>query len=84
MADTPEKDGRDFVLEMRDQFTQLAKCYLEMHSFDQARDATAMAESLQKFEDKHIITGIEWPPRVAEDEYGRRILAGNADTAVDP
>lgn len=76
--------GGEAVLIMRDQFAQLAKCYLEMHSYDQARDATAMAEALQKFEDQHIITNIDWPPKIEKDEYGRAMLAGNPDTVVDP
>jgi hypothetical protein len=76
--------GGEAVLKMRDEFAQLAACYLRMHSYDQARDATAMAEALQKFEQQHIITEIKWPACIETDEHERPFLSGNPDTVVDP
>ncbi len=70
------------VLRMRDDFVKLAQCYLQMHQYADAGRATALAEALNKFEDEHIITNIEWPPRVDSDEYGCW-LAGNEDTRAD-
>ncbi len=74
--------GGTAVLQMRDMFAQLAACYLEMREYAEARDAASMAEALEKFEEQHNITNIEWPPRVEKDEWGTW-LAGNTDTRKD-
>lgn len=81
-AEDTKPTGGEAVLRMRDEFVKLAQCYLEMHQYADAQRAAAMAESLTKFEDEHIITNIEWPPRVETDEYSCW-LAGNTDTRPD-
>jgi hypothetical protein len=75
--------GGTAVFAMRDRFSDLAKCYLEMGDFEAAQHAAVMAKSLEDFEWNHNLTGIEWPPRVMKDDYGRPYLAGNKDTAYE-
>jgi hypothetical protein len=67
--------GCDAVLRMRDEFNQLAQCYLKMHEYSQARDALTIAELLEKFEDHHIITEITWPAETVEND-GHHSLKG--------
>jgi hypothetical protein len=67
--EAPEQvTGCDAVLRMRDEFNQLAQCYLKMHEYSQARDALTIAELLEKFEDHHIITEITWPAETVEND----------------
>lgn len=65
------QSGGAAVMRMRDEFLQLVTAWNAMGNYSSAADAQAMAIALNKFEDDHNITSIEWPPRVAEDEHGK-------------
>lgn len=75
--------GGEAVIRMRDEFAQLAKCYIDMGDFAAAQQAAAMAKALEDFECAHNITDVEWPPRAEKDTYGRGFLAGNEETAYE-
>lgn len=61
--------GGPAVLKMRDDFVELAQCYLSMHGYGAAREAIEMANMLQTFESKHDITNVLWPPALVPDQY---------------
>lgn len=63
---------------MRDQFITLSQCYLTLRDYDAAREATGLAQLLEKFEEDHDITEAEWPPRLADDPFepSGKALAG--------
>lgn len=61
--------GASVILKMRDDFIQLAQCYLAMREYDGALHATDMAQRLEKFENEHIQTNMEWPARLIDSEF---------------
>ena len=78
-----KQTGTEAVMRMRNEFVQLAQCYLVMGDFGAAREATNMAEALTKFEAQHNMTAIEWPPVAEQDEYDRGFLKGDPDTVYE-
>ena len=59
-------DGRKAVLNMRDEFAQLASCLLKRTEYRQALRAATLAQALHEFEGDTDITGIAWPARVED------------------
>lgn len=67
------ESGCDAVTRMRDEFLQLVTAWNATGHYRSAADAQAMAVALDKFENDHIITSMEWPARVVEDEHGKSL-----------
>lgn len=65
----PQRKGGEAVLQMRDEFKQLAQGYLELNEWGHALAATDMARRLEEFEAQHNITEMVWPARVVPDGY---------------
>jgi hypothetical protein len=68
-----KQSGRDAVLKMRDEFLLLVAAYNAVGEYKDAQGAQVMAIVLNDFEDNHVITNMEWPPRVTSDQYGPAI-----------
>jgi hypothetical protein len=72
-AMTDVESGAKAVWRMRDEFLQLVAAYNAVGHYKSAADAQGIAIALDEFENKHVITEIEWPPRVIENEHGREL-----------
>jgi hypothetical protein len=68
----PEQ-GSAAVQRMRDEFLQLVTAYNAIGEYRQAAHAQEMAVLLNKFENSHIITHYEWPPRIIQGQFGPEI-----------
>lgn len=70
-----EPEGGWAVLQMRDQFLALVHAYNAVGEYGDAADAQVMAVALNKFEEDHVITDMEWPPRLIKGKFGHEIAS---------
>lgn len=54
--------GSQAVLRMRDDFVRLVSAYNETGCYPQAQEAQELVIALNRFEDRHVLTEMQWPP----------------------
>jgi len=61
-------------MQMHRDFLKLVAAYNAVGMFNAATNAQNMAVALHQFESDHIITNMQWPPRLVE-RNGMKIIA---------